>query len=142
MSFLTIRSLFERKITSAFTGLSPSVPVMYDNVQEEPPGGASTEYVRLIISYPSLTEPIVSKTESSIEVIRGSVQISCYVPKGKGMKRLEEMAGTAISTLNSLKVQDSTIRASIGEVSGPVNVIESNNPHALVTVSAPFVAKG
>ena len=116
MSFLTIRSLFERKITSAFTGLSPSVPVMYDNVQDEPPGGAATEYVRLIISYPSLTEPIVSKTESSIEVIRGSLQISCYVPKGKGMKRLEEMAGTAISTLNTLKVQDSTIMASTGSI--------------------------
>ena len=58
------------------------------------------------------------------------------------MKRLEEMAGTAVSTLNTLKVQDSTIRASIGEVSGPVNVIDSNNPLALVTVSAPFVAKG
>ena len=142
MSFLTIRSLFERKITSAFTGLSPSVPVMYDNVQDEPPGGAATEYVRLIISYPSLTEPIVSKTESSIEVIRGSVQVSCYGPKAKGMKRLEEMASTAASTLNTLKTEDSTIRASVGEISGPIHVIDSNNPVALVTISAPFIAKG
>ena len=129
-------------MTTAFAGLSPSVPVMYDNVQEEPPGGANTEYVQLIVSFPSISEPVVTKAESGIEVIRGSVQISCYVPKGKGMKRLEEMAGTAVSTLNTLKVQDSTIRASIGEVSGPVNVIDSNNPLALVTVSAPFVAKG
>ena len=142
MSFLTIRSLFERKITSAFTGLSPSVPVMYDNVQDEPPGGAATEYVRLIISYPSLTEPIVSKTESSIEVIRGSVQVSCYGPKAKGMKRLEEMAVLAASTLNTIKTEDTTIRASVGEISGPVPVINSNNPLALVTISAPFIAKG
>ena len=55
---------------------------------------------------------------------------------------IRDRAGTAVSTLNTLKVQDSTIRASIGEVSGPVNVIDSNNPLALVTVSAPFVAKG
>ena len=142
MSLQTIRSLFERKITTAFSGLSPSVPVLYDNVQEEAPGGADTEYVRLILSFPSLTEPIVSKTESSIEVIRGSVQISCYGPKAKGMKRLEEMATTAASTLNTLKTEDSTIRASVGEISGPIHVIDSNNPVALVTISAPFVAKG
>ena len=74
MSFLTIRSLFERKITSAFTGLSPSVPVMYDNVQEEPPGGAATEYVRLIISYPSLTEPIVSKRAATDDAWQSLVQ--------------------------------------------------------------------
>ena len=34
MSLQTIRSLFERKITTAFSGLSPSVPVLYGNVQE------------------------------------------------------------------------------------------------------------
>lgn len=142
MSLQTIRSLFERKITTAFSGLSPAVPVLYDNVQEEPPGGAATEYVRLIVSFPSLTEPIVTKAESSIEVIRGSVQISCYGPKAKGMKRLEEMAATAATTLNTLKTEDTTIRASVGEISGPISVIDSNNPHALVTISAPFVAKG
>ena len=142
MSLQTIRSLFERKITTAFSGLSPSVPVLYDNVQEEAPGGADTEYVRLILSFPSLSEPIVSKTESSIEVIRGSVQISCYGPKAKGMKRLEEMATTAASTLNTIKSEDSTIRASVGEISGPFHVIDSSNPVSLVTISAPFVAKG
>ena len=34
MSLQTIRSLFERKLTAAFSGLSPSVPVLYGNVQE------------------------------------------------------------------------------------------------------------
>ena len=41
MSLQTIRSLFERKSTTAFSGLSPSVPVMYDNVQDETPSGAA-----------------------------------------------------------------------------------------------------
>ena len=142
MSLQTIRSLFERKMTTAFAGLSPSVPVMYDNVQEEPPGGANTEYVQLIVSFPSISEPVVTKAESGIEVIRGSVQVSCYGPKAKGMKRLEEMAALGASTLNTIKTEDTTIRASVGEISGPVPVINSNNPLALVTVSAPFVAKG
>ena len=41
------RSLFERNITSAFTELSPSIPVMYDNVQDETPGGAAN-YLNLV----------------------------------------------------------------------------------------------
>ena len=85
MSLQTIRSLFERKLTAAFSGLSPSVPVVYDNVKKAP-SGAAKEYVSLILSFPSLTEPIISNTESSIEVIRGIVQVNCYGPKSKGMK--------------------------------------------------------
>ena len=141
MSLQTIRSLFERKLTAAFSGLSPSVPVVYDNVKKAP-SGAAKEYVSLILSFPSLTEPIISNTESSIEVIRGIVQVNCYGPKAKGMKRLEELAATAASTLNTLKAEDSTIRASVGEISGPVNIVNSDNPRALVTISASFVAKG
>ena len=41
MSLQTIRSLFERKSTTAFSDLSPSVPVLYDNVQDEPPSGTA-----------------------------------------------------------------------------------------------------
>ena len=96
----------------------------------------------MILSFPSLTEPIISNTESSIEVIRGIVQVNCYGPKSKGMKRLEELAATAASTLNTLKAEDSTIRASVGEISGPVNIVNADNPRALVTISASFVAKG
>ena len=142
MSLQTIRSLFETKITSAFSGLTPSVPVMYDNVQKTFAGGSDKEHVRLIISFPSLTEPIVSKAESSIELIRGSVQLTCYGPKSKGMKRLEELASLGASTLNTLKTEDTTIRASVGEISGPIAVSDSASPHAYVTISAPFVAKG
>ena len=38
---ITTISLFERKITSALTELSPSVSIMYDNLKDEPPGGAA-----------------------------------------------------------------------------------------------------
>ena len=88
MSLQTIRSLFERKMTTPFAGLFPSVPVMYDNVQEEPPAGAITEYFQLIVGFTSKSEPVLTKAESGIELIRGSVQVSCYGPKAKGMKRL------------------------------------------------------
>ena len=47
MSLQTIRSLFERKITTSFSGLSPSVAVMYDNVQDETPRGAAN-YLNLV----------------------------------------------------------------------------------------------
>ncbi len=102
MTLKTIRSLLKRKITTAFAGLSPALPIMYYNVQEEPPGGVDIEYIRLIISLHSLTEPVVAKAESSIEVIRGSLQISCYGPTAKGMKTLKELATTAAPTLDTL----------------------------------------
>jgi hypothetical protein len=47
MRLQTIRSLFERKITTAYSGLSPSVSFMFDNVQDETPGGAAN-YLNLV----------------------------------------------------------------------------------------------
>ena len=91
MSLQTIRSLFERKLTAAFSGLSPSVPVIYDNVKKAP-SGAAKEYVSLILSFPSLTEPIISNTESSIEVIRGIIQVNCYGPKSELNEDLNELS--------------------------------------------------
>ena len=38
MSFQTIRALIETRINDAFQGLSTPVPVVFDNVGEEPPG--------------------------------------------------------------------------------------------------------
>ena len=47
MSLQTSRSLFERKITTAFSGLAPSVAALFDNVQDEPPSGAAN-YLNLV----------------------------------------------------------------------------------------------
>ena len=141
MSLANIRALIETQVNDAFQMLSPPVPVVFDNVQEEPPGN---EYVILSISYPSFTEPVLCPEESSIECIRGSVQIACFTPRAQGMKRLEEMGTVAMQTLNFMKSapDPNNVRLSIGVIAGPDPVLAGNQPYALVNIAAPFTAKG
>ena len=144
MSLANIRSLVEVAVTNAYAALTPPVPMVYQNVQEEPPGGANTEYVIVSLSYPQLTEPILCPDESNIEAIRGNVTLFCYTPRASGMKRLEELGAVAIRTLNNLKgaSDPNSVRFNLGSVEGPIPVLQSDNPLALVNVNAPFTAKG
>ncbi len=142
MSLADIRAVFETELFAVYQAMTPPVPVMFDNVQEEPPAGSNSEYVLLNLTWPSITEPILCLDESGIEVIRGNVQISCFTPRAQGMKRLEAMASVGITTLNYLKKVDPTVNVCVGVVAGPVTVLSGDNPHALAVVSAPFTAKG
>jgi len=141
MSFQTIRALIETRVNDAYQGLSTPVPVMFDAVQEEPPG---TEYVDLSISYTSTSEPILNPLESGIEVIRGNIQLAIYTPRGTGMGRLEALSSTGLIVLNSLKSwslsDPNGIKCQVGATLGPINVLSGNDPLALSNVSAPFLA--
>ena len=141
MSIANIRKLIETEINTAYAGMTPAVPVVYDNVQEEPPG---QEYVMLSISFPSFTEPVLCPDESNIEYIRGTVQIACYTPRAQGMLRLESMASVGMVALNNMKAatDPDNVRLSIGSISGPDPVLAGDAPLALVNLAAPFTAKG
>jgi len=141
MSFAAIRSLFERELNAEFSAMQPPVTVVFDNVQDTPPG---EEFAIVNLSYPSTTEPVLCPDESCIEVIRGSVQVSCYSQRGRGMKRLEQMATVAMRTLNNLqKAYDPDgVRPRIGSIDGPTPILSGDQPQALVTIAAPFTAKG
>ena len=142
MSLATIRSVFEVAIQNAFAGMTPAVPVAFDNVQSKPLGGADSEFVVLSIDFPSITAPILCMTEAGIDLIRGNVQVACYTPRETGMKRLEEMTTVAAQTLNTLKASDPAVNATVGQIAGPISVLEGPQPHALATLSAPFTARG
>lgn len=141
MSFQTIRALIETRVNDAYQSLSTPVPVMFDAVQEEPPG---TEYVALSIDYTSTSEPILNPLESGIEVIRGNIQLAIYTPRGTGMGRLEALSSTGLIVLNSLKSwslsDPNGIKCQVGATLGPINVLSGNDPLALSNVSAPFLA--
>ena len=141
MSFQTIRALIETRINDAFQGLSTPVPVVFDNVGEEPPG---QEYVWLTIDYVSMTEPILCPEESGIEVIRGNIQLAIYTPRGTGMGRLETLGATGLTALNTLKAapDPNGVICQIGTTLGPVYVLTGDEPLALSNVSAPFMAYG
>ena len=143
MSFQTIRALIETRVNDAYQGLTTPVPVVFDAVQEEPPG---QEYVWLSIDYTSITEPVLCQEESSIEVIRGNIQLAIYTPRGAGMGRLETLSSTGLQVLNSLKSWNlpdpDGVKCQIGNTLGPVNVLSGDDPLALSNLSAAFMAYG
>ena len=86
-SLSDVRAIIETKVSDAYAALTPSVPVAFDNVQETP---FDLPYVVCIISYTSTTEPIICQSEAGLERLLGNLQLSCYVPKGEGMKGSRE----------------------------------------------------
>ena len=137
MSFQQIRAHIETKVNDAFQALSPPVPCVWDNVQESPP---ALPYVVCIVSYADTTATTVSVTDGAMEQLNGNLQLSIYVPRGRGMKALEEYSATAMQVMNSLYDWSSTVKVKAGQINGPVALLAGDEPYALATVSCPFTA--
>ena len=137
MTLQAVRAHIESKVYSAFQGLTPALPVVWDNVQEKPPG---LPYVICLISYTNTTETIVNQAESAIENLTGNIQLSIYVPRGGGMKALEEYSTTAMVVFNTMYDWSSSVRVRCGQINGPVPLLNGPEPYALATVSCPFGA--
>ena len=137
MTFQSVRAHIESKVYTAFQGLTPSVPVVWDNVQEKPP---AMPYVICLVSYGSTTESVMCQAESSVENLTGNIQLSIYVPRGGGMKALEEYSTTAMVVFNTMYDWSSSVRVRCGQINGPVPLLNGPEPYALATVSCPFGA--
>ena len=143
MSFQAIRALIETRVNDAFQGIAQPVPVVFDNVGGEPPG---IEYVELIIDYVNFTEPVLCQTESSIEHIRGNLQMVIRSPRGNGMGRIESLDAVGLTVMNKLKdwtlPDPAGVKCHVGEILGPVHVLTGDDPLATSNISAPFLAYG
>ena len=137
MSFQTIRALIETRLEDL------SIPVVYDNTYDEPPG---TEYAEVNISYVSVSEPVLCKTENSIEVIRGNLQIVVRSPRAQGMARLEALDAEVLTIMNRFKDwrkdDEDGVICTLGEVEGPVHLLSGDDPLAASNISARFLAYG
>ena len=99
LNYQPIRARYELAIRDALLPLS--VPLHYDNVQEQPIGefGSVEEYATITISFPSSTEPDIC---GGVVFIRGNVQVNMYAPRMGGMMRLEQMASAVVCALMSI----------------------------------------
>lgn len=142
MSLANVRKIFERKLFAAYDDID--VPVVFDNVQEEPPTGPDGNYVIVNISFPNTTTPVICREEPMLTKINGSIQISVYGPRALGMKRLEELAEVGIKVLCKIGASDDpdNVHPYCGAIEGPTPVLSGDSPHALTVVSAPFTAVG
>ena len=137
MSYQQIRAHIESRVYAAFQALSPPVEVVFDNTFETPP---ALPYVICLISYSDTIRPVVSVKDGPLEQINGSLQLSCYAPRGRGMKALEEYATTSWQVMNSLYEWGNPVSVKVTDVNGPQPILASDDPYALVTTSAPFYA--
>ena len=137
MTFQAIRAHIETKVNTAFQALSPAVPVVFDNVQETPP---DLPYVVCLVSYTDVTVTTVCVTDGAIEQLNGNLQLSIYVPRGQGMKALEEYGAEAMKVMNSLYEWGGTVKVKAGSINGPVALLDGDQPYALATISCPFIA--
>ena len=75
-----------------------------------------------------------------MEQLNGNLQLSIYVPRGRGMKALEEYSATGMQVMNSLYDWGGTVKVKAGQINGPVALLNGDEPYALATISCPFSA--
>jgi len=137
MSFADVRAVIETKVNDTYQGLSPAVPVVFDNVQETPP---DLPYVICLVSYTSTTEPVICPGGGALERLLGNLQLSCYAPRGKGMKYIEGLAAEGMAAINTMFDDTATTKVKCGQINGPTPVLSGDEPYALVTLSCSFDA--
>lgn len=118
MNYQAIRAAVENPILTAFTSLSPSVPVFFDNITAAPLGSV-TEYVLVNIIFGITNETTLN---SSVDNAKGSIVIRVYSEKGKGPARNQTLVTTAVNvieTLNDTAKTNSGVFFRTGDIDGP-----------------------
>ena len=119
MNYQAIRAAVENPILTAFTNLSPSVPVFFDNITTAPLGSV-TEYVLVNIIFGITNETTLN---SSVDNAKGSIVIRVYSEKGKGPARSQTLITTAVGvleTLNDTVKTNSGVFFRTGDIEGPI----------------------
>ena len=138
MSFQAIRAHIESKVYAAFQNLNPPVEVIFDNTFETP---GSLPYVICVISYTDTTEPVICPDGTAVENLNGNLQLSIYVPRGRGMVALEGYAAEGMACMNRMYDKTADARVKCGQINGPVSLLGGTEPYALTTLSCPFTAR-
>jgi hypothetical protein len=141
MTLQSIRAFYEAPLITAYSALTPAIPVYVDN-QPVPELDALSEYVLLRLSFGRITEPTLADTAIWH---RGSLVVECYNAKGVGPGRGQVLIQTAITVFNGMNATSSTavngVRGSVGGIVGPSYFALDGKPHYLTRLSIPFQAR-
>ena len=127
MNYQSIRAAIENPILTAFTNLSPAVPVFFDNITAAPLGSV-TEYVTVNLTFGITNEVTLS---SSVDHARGAIIIRVYCEKGKGPARNQTLVTTAVNVLETLSntaKSNSGVFFRVGNITGPSFSTTENPP--------------
>ena len=118
MNYQSIRGAIENTLLTAFTNLSPAVPVFFDNITAAPLSSV-TEYVRVNVTFGITNETTLT---SSVDNAQGAIIIRVYSEKGKGPARNQTLITTAVNaieTLNDTAKTNSGVFFRTGNLEGP-----------------------
>ena len=119
MNYQAIRAAIENPLLTAFTNLSPTVPVFFDNITAAPLSSV-TEYVTVNLTFGITNEVTLN---SSVDNARGAIVIRVYCEKGKGPARNQTLITTAVNvieTLNATAKTNSGVFFRTGDIEGPI----------------------
>jgi hypothetical protein len=129
----------ESPLLAAFSGLTPSVPVYFDNITAVPPN-TTTEYVRINITFGLTNEPTLT---SSVDNARGALVIRVFTEKGRGPARNQELITAAVSALETINDTAKTttgVYVKVGEINGPTFSATEESPHFVGRIDTGYTA--
>ena len=139
MNYQAIRAAVENPLLTAFGGLTPAVPVYFDNITAVPPN-TTTEYVRVNVTFGITNEPTLT---SSVDNARGAIVIRIFTEKGRGPARNQALLTTAVSvleTLNNSTKSTTGVYFKVGAINGPTFSTTEESPHFVGRIDTSYVA--
>lgn len=118
MNYQSIRAALEGPLLTAYNGLSPAVPVYFDNVFNYDED-ASEEFVQINIQFGQTVEPTLT---TNSDMVRGIIVVRTHTPKGKGPARNQTLVDTAFTTLrtiNDTEKANSGVYVRLNSIDGP-----------------------
>ena len=139
MNYQAIRAAVENPLLTAFSSLSPAVPVYFDNITAAPPN-TTTEYVRVNVTFGITNEPTLT---SSVDNARGAIVIRIFTEKGRGPARNQTLLTTAVNVLEAINNSTKTtsgVYFKVGEINGPTFSSTEESPHFVGRIETSYIA--
>ena len=139
MNYQKIRAQVENPLLSAFGGLSPAVPVFFDNITAAP-ANSTTEYVRVNVTFGLTNDATLS---SSVDNARGAIVIRCFSKKGEGPARNQTLITTAVDVLETINNGTKGTTGTyfkVGSIQGPSFSSNESSPLFLGRIETSYVA--
>ena len=139
MDYQAIRAAIEKPLLDAFEGLTPSVPVYFDNITAAPKN-TTTEYVRVGVTFGVTNEPTLTST---VDFARGALVIQVFTEKGKGPARNQALLTEAVSVLENLNDTAKTTTGvffRVSEIRGPSFSSTEISPHFVGRIDTGYTA--
>jgi len=137
MNYQGIRAKFEAPIKTAYTALTPVVPVFFDNFGDVT-SDANSEFVYVNVQFGLTTQASLT---GQFDQIQGIVTIRAFAEKDKGPARSQTLINTAftsLQTINNTSQPTSGIYVRTREITGPT--FADDRPFFISTIETNFQA--